>query len=729
MERFLRRFLWNNLPLRAKTGLVFVLQILLIVALSAASFIALDSVRGAVETTLTRVVEARSLARDLELQVERLEQARVDLYTNSANPEFDPSRSTALSIYGNQVLQIKSSLGDLQVLRTLLSGALPDEATSATFTGFNQSLDASQLDFQESFKIVQQLTNSVDGVLPRLRASGDNLQNVALLTGDGAVVSKAAFIRSLETSFVASYSEESQRALQNALQDFQNSYHVVAPPEIFDRGDEAVATYTEQVNSAATLLRQRDSLHNETGAQIAALRDGSARLINIVEAQTSSPLETVSNILDQARVTLVIGLLLALFAGAVITVLFSRNLSRSMIKLVNSARQLEEGNFRARAVAPGADEFSQLGNAINAMSVQIEGLVSGLEQRVAERTRDLSITAEIGRAVVQLRDPRELMNEIVELIRQRFGYYHAQIFLVDDNREKAVLVASTGMAGRELLSRGHSLEVGSQSVIGQVTAKGAPVIASDTDVSGTHKRNELLPDTRSEMALPMRIGDRVIGALDVQSVAPSAFPEDVVAVFQTMADELAIAMENARIFSQLQDAQANLEAMERRVIRDAWQAYEQSRPATTPAAFVFGDGGLQAHTGAAPYAVQEALSSGQAVTLGNGDDPPELALPIKVRGEVIGAFGFSGEALQNLSEDDIALVEAVIDRVGLALENIRLVEQTARRAEHEQIVNEITAKIVGSTDVNFILQTTVKELGRVLRAPQTSVQLRQDKAE
>jgi GAF domain-containing protein len=124
--------------------------------------------------------------------------------------------------------------------------------------------------------------------------------------------------------------------------------------------------------------------------------------------------------------------------------------------------------------------------------------------------------------------------------------------------------------------------------------------------------------------------------------------------------------------------------------------------------------------------VADVLASGRLVTVDSSDGEPRLGVPIRVRGEVIGAFGFGGETLRNLAEEDLLLVEAVVDRVGLALENMRLVEETVRRAEHEQILNEITAKIVGSTDVNDILQTTVRELGRVLRAPQTSVQLRHE---
>jgi GAF domain-containing protein len=397
-----------------------------------------------------------------------------------------------------------------------------------------------------------------------------------------------------------------------------------------------------------------------------------------------------------------------------------------MRALLDAARRLQQGNLKSRAPVRGNDEFSQLGVSFNALATQLEGLISGLEQRVAERARDLSITADIGRAVVSLRDPRELMNEIVELIRQRFGFYHAQVFLVDDSGETATLVASTGTAGRELLARRHALAVGSQSVIGQVTSSNQPVIALDTDVSAVHRKNELLPDTRSEMALPMRIGDRVIGALDIQSVAPNAFEEDDVAVFQIMADQLAIALENARLYNRLQESENSLLMFERQITNEAWQSYREGRSASAPAAFSFRENRFEQYEDSSTGALVDAIQSGSFIASEAGVNDYEIALPIKVRGEVIGAFGFGGEQLKQLTDDDIALAEAVIDRVGLALENIRLVEQTTRRAEHEQVVNEITAKIVGSTDISYILQTAVKELGRVLRAPQTSVQLRKE---
>jgi GAF domain-containing protein/HAMP domain-containing protein len=447
-------------------------------------------------------------------------------------------------------------------------------------------------------------------------------------------------------------------------------------------------------------------------------------LNKVIERQFETALRELAQQRLLSRNIVITAFVLALILGSVTFIIFGRDLSQRVDRLVEAAGKLESGNLQTRIDTVGEDEFSQLGRSMNAVAIQLDALIGGLEQRVAERTRDLSMTAEIGRLVVELRDPRELMNEIVELIRERFGFYHAQVFIVDDESSRANLVASTGGAGRQLLARGHYLTVGTQSVIGQVTSTAEPVVALDTDTDQVHRRNELLPDTRSEMALPMRIGSRVIGALDVQSVAPNAFDDDDVAVFQIIADQLAIALDNARLYNELQDVSTRIKSMESQATIEAWQAYAASRPAPALSLnYLLEEENIQPHEGAPSSTILQAVQRGELVRA--NDDDIDLAIPIKVRGEVIGVFGFGGPTLADLSEDDLALVEAVIERVGLALENLRLLEGAARRADHERVVNEISSKIAGSTDVNHILQTAVKELGRVLHAPQTSVQLRQ----
>ena len=188
-----------------------------------------------------------------------------------------------------------------------------------------------------------------------------------------------------------------------------------------------------------------------------------------------------------------------------------------------------------------------------------------LEGEVGQRTRDIVATAEIGQAITAARDLQSLLRQVVNLIIERFDFYHAQVFLLDDLGQNAVLRASTGEAGRQLLERQHSLPVGSQSVIGLVTNGGEPVIARDTDTDITHRRNELLPNTRSEMALPLRIAGRIIGALDVQSENADAFDQGDITVFQAMADQLAVAIENARLFERTQRDLEQIERLNRRL--------------------------------------------------------------------------------------------------------------------------------------------------------------------
>ncbi|MBA3872996.1 MAG: GAF domain-containing protein, partial [Anaerolineae bacterium] len=193
------------------------------------------------------------------------------------------------------------------------------------------------------------------------------------------------------------------------------------------------------------------------------------------------------------------------------------------------------------------DEIGQLSAAFIDMRAHVRGLLDDLESRIASRTRDISATQEVGRFAASQRNLQTLMEQVVELIVEKFpDIYHAQIFLIDADREYALLRASTGEPGKIMLSRGHRLGVGSVSVIGQVTGQGEVVVARDTGTSQVHQRNELLPLTRAELAIPLKVGDVTIGALDVQSRIRDSFGKDEIAILQTMADQVAVAIENAR---------------------------------------------------------------------------------------------------------------------------------------------------------------------------------------
>ncbi len=177
-----------------------------------------------------------------------------------------------------------------------------------------------------------------------------------------------------------------------------------------------------------------------------------------------------------------------------------------------------------------------------------------VEERTAHlerRTRELQVAAEVARDAALAMNLDDLLEQAVNLIRDHFGFYHAGLFLVDERGEYAVLRAATGEAGRKMLAEHHRLKVGEIGIVGYVTATGEPRIALDVGADAVHFKNPLLPRTRSELALPLKVGDRVIGALDVQSEHPEAFDDEDVAIFQVMADQLAVAIERTRLFEQM----------------------------------------------------------------------------------------------------------------------------------------------------------------------------------
>ncbi|MEW5941109.1 MAG: PAS domain S-box protein, partial [Chloroflexota bacterium] len=170
------------------------------------------------------------------------------------------------------------------------------------------------------------------------------------------------------------------------------------------------------------------------------------------------------------------------------------------------------------------------------------------EEALKRRNEYLSATAEIGRLVTSTLDMPTLFSRTVNLVREKFGFYHAGLFITEETGFNAVLQSATGEAGAELLRQAHKLPVGSKSVVGQVTETGRAVIVNDTKASEVHRFNPLLPDTLAEAAIPLRIGARTIGALDIQSTSANAFSEEEIAVLQSLADQIAISIDNARSY-------------------------------------------------------------------------------------------------------------------------------------------------------------------------------------
>jgi GAF domain-containing protein len=336
---------------------------------------------------------------------------------------------------------------------------------------------------------------------------------------------------------------------------------------------------------------------------------------------------------------------------------------------------------------------------ITTIETQAEEL-SQYSKSLEAEARNIVATAQVGQAITATRDLDQLLKQVVDLIVERFSeVYHAQVFLIDDEQQ-AVLRESSGEAGKQLLARNHRLGVGSQSVIGRVTDKAQPVVVSDTDLDPTHRRNELLPNTRSEMALPLIAVGRVIGALDIQSTTANAFRESDVRVFQTMADQLAIAIENARLFQRAQRDLEEIELLNRRLTGEGWSNYQRSRGMVA--------GGYEATASGVRPLPSGLEQDGQPA----GD--ATLRMPLMVRGEAVGVLDVKSRSGESPSAEVQAILEAVAERVALALDSTRLSESALRQAEREQVLGHISAELQATTDLDVILRVAAREASRAM---------------
>ncbi len=360
-------------------------------------------------------------------------------------------------------------------------------------------------------------------------------------------------------------------------------------------------------------------------------------------------------------------------------------------------------------------------------------------QETAAQRRQLQLS-QLSNEVTErifLRSKEEtLLDETVMLVRDRFeDIYHAQIFLLDEAGINAVLQASTGPIGQQLLQRGHKLAVGSQSVIGQVTQTRQPVLARDTSRDPMHRRNELLPNTRAELALPLISGRQIIGALDVQSTAPNAFTPADIDALQTLANQIAIAIDNARLFTeqqrviaenqrlvdQAQQQIALIENLNRRLTRSAWASYLDEQDLAPALTIDFASGEMTPNAEWTD-SLRDAAAAGGLIQYAE-PDRQIIAVPLNIRGEIIGALELELAPDTALRADDAALLQDVADRLSLSLESARLYEDAQRIARREAVINELGARLQSAAGMDGALVTAAQGLQTTLNASRIAIRL------
>jgi methyl-accepting chemotaxis protein len=263
----------------------------------------------------------------------------------------------------------------------------------------------------------------------------------------------------------------------------------------------------------------------------------------VAEQAVSEALALAINSMYVIAAVIVVALVVAGGLGFLIV----RQIVGPVQAMATTAEAISTGDLSQQVRVTRRDELGVLAKAFNSMTAQLRELIGSLEERVAERTHQLEAAAQVAREAVAIRDVDHLLDQTTRLISERFGFYHVSIFLLDEAEEYAVMRTVSSEGGQRMLASAHKLKVGEAGIVGHVAGTGEPRIALDVGEDTVFFGNPNLPDTRSEMALPLKVQERVIGVLDVQSAEAAAFSEEDVAVLQVMADQLAIAIENAQL--------------------------------------------------------------------------------------------------------------------------------------------------------------------------------------
>jgi len=418
---------------------------------------------------------------------------------------------------------------------------------------------------------------------------------------------------------------------------------------------------------------------------------------------------------------------LAVVVSVLLSFFIAGSISTPISKLAQTASRIADGDVNLVAEVSGFDEIGVLSQNFNRMTTQLRTLIGELEQRVRERTLSLETrsaylqaSAEVGRATASILDQELLVQQVVTLIQQRFGFYYVGLFLTDPSGEWAVLRAGTGEAGQAMLARGHRIRVG-EGMIGWCIANEQARIALHADRDAARLATLELPDTRSEAALPLRARGAVIGALTVQSSEPEAFDEVILSVLQTMADQVALALDNARLLTESERA---LQAAQRAYGEFGSQAWAELLRARPEWGYRYLNQRVVEAEGDWPAEMYRAAERGEPMLAQDVGGQFAVALPLRVRGQVIGALRFCKPADQgNWTREQVALLETLVAQLAQALELAQLYESTQRQAAREQAVGQISAEFARALDLDALLRTAVRELGRLPGVSEVSLHI------
>ncbi len=706
--------------IRAQFIFAFGLILLLATVIAIIGYMSLWSLQEVVRTNLQDANQIRALSLDIQTEFFMARQNESHLLVTWRTTGFGVEASRDVTANENDIASARSLLDQMEQLVKNSNDASLRTLTEE-ISDLRPLLDAYSTAFQVTVNNLRDRSRS-GGLEDQINSELDILDTALAATPIDQMSLLLARVRANKEAYLLNKQRKDLDAFTSNINTLMNEIRNADPgtlqPSGISKSDMIVHAETILFTFNKIVDLEQSSLVNASLLQSVndKITQSTARIGMKSDAGLNHAKTRLDTINRQTTLTLSLTAILALAFGVLAAFFLGRGIIQPIRQLSLAAGRMGQGHLDQHVKVAGSAELYNLAEAFNSMAAQLSQMMTGLEQRVAERTHDLErrsdqlkVAAEVARDATSIRELDILLDRAVHLIRDRYGFYHAGIFLRDSKGEYAILQAATGDAGRIMLQRNHKLKIGEMGIVGYVCSTGQPRISLDVGSDAVHFKNPLLPETRSEMALPLKIADRVIGALDVQSTEEAAFDQDDITVLQTMADQLAIAIENARLFQEAQENLQQLRALYGRYSEEAWghlaeaskvNGYQYDAKGVTPLLRKVGNGNEQA---------QE-------------EEPPTIHIPLKLRGQEIATLQVWTES-GTTTYIDRALLESIAERISQAMESARLYEEARSLARNEQILSHVTAQFTRSFGLDALLQTAVQELGQLPNVTDVTIHL------